>query len=83
MTYFAPSELDFINCKRCFFINKVKGFKLPPNIPGVFSTFDRSQKKYFISKDTDILYCCLSFFDQSEEFAKVLISYNITLICFG
>tara|TARA_B100000315_G_C14381870_1_gene497829 strand:+ start:62 stop:775 length:714 start_codon:yes stop_codon:yes gene_type:complete len=55
MTYFAPSELDFINCKRCFFINKVKGFKLPPNIPGVFSTFDRSQKKYFISKDTDIL----------------------------
>ena len=55
MTYFAPSELDFINCKRCFFINKVKRFKLPPNIPGVFSTFDRSQKKYFISKDADIL----------------------------
>ena len=55
MTYFAPSELNYINCNRCFFINKVKGFKLPPNIPGVFSTFDRSQKKYFMSKDTDIL----------------------------
>ena len=55
MAYFAPSELNFINCNRCFFINKVKRFKLDPNIPGVFSTFDRSQKKYFMSKDTDIL----------------------------
>ena len=55
MTYFAPSELNFINCNRCFFINKVNGFKLDPNIPGVFSTFDRSQKKYFMSQDTDIL----------------------------
>ena len=55
MTYFAPSELNFINCNRCFFINKIKGFKMLPNIPGIFSTFDRSQKKYFMSKDTGAL----------------------------
>ena len=46
---FAPSDVTFANCDRCYYLNKKFGIKYEKPFPGVFSTLDVSQKKYFIS----------------------------------
>ena len=47
---FAPSDVTFANCDRCYYLNKKFGIKYEKPFPGVFSTLDVSQKKYFINK---------------------------------
>ena len=49
---FAPSDVTFANCDRCYYLNKKFGIKYEKPFPGVFSTLDVSQKKYFINKKT-------------------------------
>ena len=53
--YFPPSELDFIKCKRCYYLAKIKGLQYRGTFPQVFNDFDRDQKNYFISKNSNIL----------------------------
>ena len=50
---FAPSDVTFANCDRCYYLNKKFGIKYEKPFPGVFSTLDVSQKKYFINKKTE------------------------------
>ena len=50
---FAPSDVTFANCDRCYYLNKKFGIKYEKSFPGVFSTLDVSQKKYFISMKTE------------------------------
>jgi hypothetical protein len=50
---FAPSDVTFANCDRCYYLNKKFGIKYEKPFPGVFSTLDVSQKKYFISMKTE------------------------------
>ena len=53
---FAPSDVTFANCDRCYYLNKKFGIKYEKPFPVVFSTLDVSQKKYFIDKKLRILY---------------------------
>ncbi len=53
--YFPPSELDFIKCKRCYYIKKIKKLEYRGTFPQVFNDFDRDQKNYFISKNANVL----------------------------
>ena len=53
--YFSPSELNYITCKRCFFLKKIKKFEYKGAFPRVFNDFDICQKNYFISKNTNDL----------------------------
>ena len=53
MYKFAPSDVTFANCDRCYYLNKKFGIKYEKPFPGVFSTLDVSQKKYFISMKTE------------------------------
>ena len=50
--YFSPSELNYITCKRCFFLKKIKKFEYKGSFPRVFNDFDLSQKNYFIEKNS-------------------------------
>ena len=53
--YFPPSELDFIKCKRCYYLKKIKKLAYKGTFPQVFNDFDRDQKNYFISKNANVL----------------------------
>ena len=53
--YFSPSELNYITCKRCFFLKKIKKFEYKGAFPRVFNDFDICQKNYFISKNASDL----------------------------
>ena len=53
--HFSPSEFNFLLCKRCYYLKKVKGLEFKGSFPEIFNTFDLSQKKYFLSKDTHSL----------------------------
>ena len=53
--HFSPSEFNFLLCKRCYYLKKVKGLEFKGGFPEIFNTFDLSQKKYFLSKDTHSL----------------------------
>ena len=53
--YFPPSELDFIKCKRCYYLKKIKKLAYKGTFPQVFNDFDRDQKNYFISKNANAL----------------------------
>ena len=53
--YFPPSELDFIKCKRCYYLKKVKKLEYKGTFPQVFNDFDRDQKNYFIFKNANVL----------------------------
>ena len=50
--YFSPSELNYITCKRCFFLKKIKKFEYKGSFPRVFNDFDLNQKNYFINKNS-------------------------------
>jgi len=50
---FAPSDMTFNNCDRCYYLKIKFGIKYEKSFPGIFSTFDASQKKYFINKKTE------------------------------
>tara|TARA_B100000029_G_scaffold436947_1_gene451809 strand:- start:457 stop:1182 length:726 start_codon:yes stop_codon:yes gene_type:complete len=51
--YFSPSELNYITCKRCFYLKKIKKFEYKGSFPRVFNDFDLSQKNYFIEKNSE------------------------------
>ena len=53
--HFPPSELDFIKCKRCYYLKKVKKLEYKGAFPQVFNNFDRDQKNYFIFKNANVL----------------------------
>ena len=53
--HFAPSELNFLACKRCYYLKKIKSLEFKGGFPEVFNTLDISQKKYFLLKDTHSL----------------------------
>ena len=53
--YFSPSELDYIKCKRCFYLKKIKKLDYKGAFPRVFNDFDICQKNYFITKNTSAL----------------------------
>ena len=56
MTYhFSPSEFNFLRCKRCYYLKKVRKIEFTSSFPEVFSALDISQKKYFLSKKTNTL----------------------------
>lgn len=53
--HFSPSEFNFLRCKRCYYLKKIKKIEFKTSFPEIFSAFDISQKKYFLSKKTDAL----------------------------
>ena len=53
--HFAPSEFNFLSCKRCYYLKKIKGLEFKGGFPEVFNALDISQKEYFLSKDTHSL----------------------------
>ena len=50
--HFSPSEFNFLSCKRCYYLKKVKKLEFKGGFPEVFNSLDLAQKKYFLSKDT-------------------------------
>ena len=53
--HFSPSEFNFLRCKRCYYLKKVRKIEFTSSFPEVFTALDISQKKYFLSKKTDTL----------------------------
>ena len=53
--HFSPSEFNFLRCKRCYYLKKVRKIEFTSSFPEVFSALDISQKKYFLSKKTNTL----------------------------
>ena len=50
---FSPSEIDYkTKCKRCFYLLKNNKISPGDRPPPVFSSFDVSQKRYFITKNS-------------------------------
>ena len=49
---FSPNNLNYITCERCFYLSQKLKIVFKSGFPQIFSTFDLTQKDYFLDKGT-------------------------------
>lgn len=52
MYTFAPNDLNYANCSRCFYLKKKLQIEIKGNFPSIFNAFDLKQKDFYIDKGT-------------------------------
>ena len=52
MYTFAPNDLNYTNCSRCFYLKKKLQIEIKGNFPSIFNAFDLKQKDFYIDKST-------------------------------